>query len=49
VIDVTNLASSIWVWYQENGKWKARKVIEIPAVPANRDQLPPVLKELPEG
>ncbi|KKK37888.1 selenium-binding protein [Mesobacillus campisalis] len=46
VIDVTNLASSIWVWYQENGKWKARKVIEIPAVPANRDQLPPVLKEV---
>lgn len=44
VIDVTNLASSIWTWYQEAGEWKAKKIIEIPAVPADPDQLPPALK-----
>ncbi|KKB37511.1 Selenium-binding protein 1 [Bacillus thermotolerans] len=46
VIDVTNLASSIWAWYQEDGKWKARKVIEIPAVPTDPALLPPVLKDV---
>ncbi|PLR98463.1 selenium-binding protein SBP56-related protein [Bacillus sp. T33-2] len=46
VIDVTNLASSIWVWFRDNGKWAARKVIEIPAVPAEADQLPPALKDV---
>jgi methanethiol oxidase len=46
VIDVTNLASSIWVWHRENGKWEAKKIIEIPAVPASPDQLPPALKDI---
>lgn len=46
VIDVTNLASSIWVWFQENGQWDAKKIIEIPAVPASPDQLPPALKDI---
>jgi methanethiol oxidase len=46
VIDVTNLASSIWVWHRENGKWEAKKIIEIPAVAAPPDQLPPALKNI---
>ncbi len=44
VISLKNLSSSIWTWYQENGRWAARKVIEIPAQPADPDQLPPPLK-----
>lgn len=46
VVDVTNLASSIWVWYRENGKWEAKKIIEIPAVPTPADKLPPALKDI---
>ena len=40
--------SSIWMWYREdggkNGKWAVRKVIEIPAEPADPEKLPPLLK-----
>ena len=46
VIDVTNLASSIWVWYQDNGKWNARKIIEVPAIPTDPNLLPPALKDV---
>jgi selenium-binding protein 1 len=48
VTSLKDLSSSIWVWYREgsNGSadWKVRKVIEIPAEPADADQLPPLLK-----
>ncbi|MGD8543453.1 MAG: selenium-binding protein SBP56-related protein [Desulfobacteraceae bacterium] len=44
VISLKNLSSSIWIWYREQGRWAARKVIEIPAQPADPDQLPPPLK-----
>jgi selenium-binding protein 1 len=44
VVDVTSLASSIWAWHREDGRWAARKVIEIPAEPADPDLLPPALK-----
>ncbi|MFZ5817474.1 MAG: selenium-binding protein SBP56-related protein [Bacillota bacterium] len=44
VTDVTNLASSIWVWYQENGKFAAKKVIEIHAEPAAAELLPPAIQ-----
>ena len=48
VMSLENLSSSIFLWYLEgnNGRreWKTRKVIEIPAVPANPDDLPPLLK-----
>ncbi|WP_028782213.1 selenium-binding protein SBP56-related protein [Thalassobacillus devorans] len=46
VTDVTNLASSIWTWYQEDGQWDVKKIIEIPAQPADKDQLPPALKDV---
>ena len=44
VISLKDLSSSIWLWRQENGKWEVRKVIEIPAEPADSDLLPPLLK-----
>jgi selenium-binding protein 1 len=48
VVSLKDLSSSIWMWYRdETGKtpeWKVKKVIEIPAQPANADDLPPLLK-----
>jgi len=52
VISLENLSSSIWMWYldttgvngKKKGEWKVKKVIEIPAEPADADQLPPLLK-----
>jgi len=44
VISLKDLSSSIWTWYRDGGKWAARKIIEIPAEPADPDKLPPVLK-----
>src|SRR5262245_13516475 len=44
VVDVTSLASSIWVWHRDGGRWAATRVIEIPAEPAAEDELPPALK-----
>jgi len=48
VTSTKDLSSSVWTWYREgnNGSsaWKVRKVIEIPAEPANPDDLPPLLK-----
>jgi len=47
-ISLKDLSSSIWIWYREeggkNGKWAVRKVIEIPAEPADPENLPPLLK-----
>ena len=45
VIDTTNLASSIWMWHRPNGKFEAKKIIEIPAEPADSEALPPALKQ----
>jgi methanethiol oxidase len=48
VVSLKDLSSSIWVWYHEgtngSGSWKVKKVIDIPAEPADPDQLPPLLK-----
>src|SRR5437879_13920856 len=48
VVSMKDLSSSIWMWYRENGgktgKWAVRKVIEIPAEPADPETLPPLLK-----
>jgi selenium-binding protein 1 len=44
VVNLKDLSSSIWLWYRENGAWGIHKVIDIPAEPADPDQLPPVLK-----
>jgi len=48
VTSLKDLSASIWMWYREgrNGDstWKVRKVIEIPAEPADEADLPPLLK-----
>ncbi|MFQ5927130.1 MAG: selenium-binding protein SBP56-related protein, partial [Terriglobia bacterium] len=48
VISLKDLSASIWLWHREegkNGNWAIRKVIEIPAEPADPDKLPPMLKD----
>ena len=47
VISRKDLSASVWLWYQDqngNGEFKVRKVIEIPAEPADPEVLPPLLK-----
>ncbi len=44
VISLKDLSASIWTWYRDGDNWAVRKVIEIPAEPADPDLLPPVLK-----
>jgi selenium-binding protein 1 len=44
VISLKDLSSSIWTWYRDGDKWAVRKVIDIPAEPADPDLLPPMLK-----
>src|SRR5882724_12165034 len=50
VLSLEDLSSSIWVWYLEGGngngggEWLARKVITIPAEPADPATLPPLLQ-----
>jgi selenium-binding protein 1 len=46
VISVEDLSASVWTWYrdQEHDCWAARKVITIPAEPADPELLPPALK-----
>jgi selenium-binding protein 1 len=52
VISLKDLSSSIWVWYREDGKngstpggkWGIKKVIEIPAEPADPAKLPALLQ-----
>jgi selenium-binding protein 1 len=53
VVSLKDLSSSIWLWYHDSmqgtggrdGHGRVQKVIEIPAEPANPDQLPPILKD----
>lgn len=44
VISLKDLSSSIWTWYRDGDKWAAKKVITIPAEPADPDDLPPMLQ-----
>ena len=46
VVNANDLSSSVWTWYQENGRWAVRKVIDVPAEPADADLLPEALKPL---
>lgn len=45
VLSLNDLSSSVWLWHRKNGEWEIEKVIEIPAEPAEPDQLPPLLKD----
>jgi selenium-binding protein 1 len=44
VVSLKDLSSSIWTWYRDGDRWAIKKVIDIPAEPADPDQLPPMLK-----
>jgi methanethiol oxidase len=44
VINVEDLSGSVWLWHRDQDRWTARKVITIPAEPADPDLLPPALK-----
>ena len=44
VLSLEDLSSSIWTWYRDGDRWAVKKVITIPAEPAEPDQLPPMLK-----
>ncbi len=53
VLSLKDLSSSIWLWYRKprgngasgsDGEWAIRKVIEIPAEPADPEKLPPILQ-----
>ena len=48
VISLEDLSASVWLWYREGengtGQWKVKRVIDIPAEPAEPDDLPPLLK-----
>src|SRR5262245_56660125 len=46
VLSLANLSSSIWMGYRDEatGEWATRKIIEIPAEPADPQDLPPLLQ-----
>jgi selenium-binding protein 1 len=44
VISVEDLSGSVFLWHRDRDHWAVRKVITIPAEPANPDSLPPALK-----
>jgi methanethiol oxidase len=44
VVSLKDLSASVWLWDRADGNWGIRKVIEIPAEPADPDDLPPALK-----
>jgi selenium-binding protein 1 len=46
VVSLKDLSSSIWMWHHNDatGRWETRKIIEIPAEPADPSELPPFLQ-----
>jgi selenium-binding protein 1 len=44
VVSTKDLSASVWLWDRKNDEWSVRKVIEIPAEPADPALLPPALK-----
>jgi methanethiol oxidase len=44
VISVADLSASVWLWHRENGSFEVKKVITIPAEPADPSELPPALQ-----
>ncbi|ADV65993.1 selenium-binding family protein [Deinococcus maricopensis] len=44
VTSLKDLSASVWVWYLDGHDWKAQKVIEVPAEPADPSLLPPLLQ-----
>jgi methanethiol oxidase len=44
VISVEDLSASVWLWHRDGDAWTAKKVITIPAEPADPADLPPALQ-----
>jgi hypothetical protein len=44
VISVEDLSASVWLWHRDDDGWSAKKVITIPAEPAEASELPPALQ-----
>jgi selenium-binding protein 1 len=44
VTSLKDLSGSVWLWYREGSEWAIRKVIEVPAEPADAALLPPLLQ-----
>ncbi|HEY2769928.1 MAG TPA: selenium-binding protein SBP56-related protein [Solirubrobacteraceae bacterium] len=44
VVSTADLSASVWLWRKDNGSVGAKKVIEVPAEPAETEQLPPALQ-----
>jgi methanethiol oxidase len=44
VVSLKDLSASVWLWHKHSGAWEIHKVIEIPAEPADPQQLPPLLQ-----
>jgi len=44
VVSVADLSASVWLWYRDGQKWGIKKVISIPAEPADASVLPPMLQ-----
>jgi selenium-binding protein 1 len=44
VTSLKDLSGSVWLWHRDDGRWAIRKVIEVPAEPADASLLPPMLK-----
>jgi methanethiol oxidase len=44
VVSVEDLSASVWLWHKDGDRWAVRKVVTIPAEPADPDDLPPALK-----
>ena len=50
VVSTADLSASVWLWERgDDGKVEVRKVIEIPAEPAEAEQLPPALAAVRGG
>ncbi len=45
VVSLKYLSGSVWLWHRDGHNWAVRKVIEIPAEPADPATLPPLLKD----
>jgi len=44
VISVEDLSGSVFLWHRDGDRWAARKVVTIPAEPADPELLPPALQ-----
>jgi selenium-binding protein 1 len=44
VVSTKDLSGSVWAWFRDDKGWQIKKVIEVPAEPADPAILPPALK-----